>query len=311
MIKQELNFPEKFYKEEVRNDYKISSEMKKIWSVELDLFNQLDKICKKHNITYYADGGTLLGAVRHHGFIPWDDDMDFMMYRDDFEKLCSVASEFKEPYFFQTEETDPGSLRCHAQLRNSNTTGILKFEKDKKYPFNQGIFIDIFPLDNVPENRNERLDFVNKLKKLRVQAREYYDFNYGFATKQKITGFHTLWQRINFPNKKRKYKKLFKVYGEKNPYYKEYKEQITKYKNSTKYVMDIAIHDDNKMLSSQYFGKPKYVPFEMVKMPIPENYDSILKKYYGDWHKLIRGQNIHGGCIFDAKTPYNQYLNRK
>ena len=82
-----MKLPEEFYKEEVRNDYKISSEMKKIWSIELDLFNQLDRICKKHNITYYADGGTLLGAVRHHGFIPWDDDMDFMMYRDDFEKL--------------------------------------------------------------------------------------------------------------------------------------------------------------------------------------------------------------------------------
>ncbi|MDK7951759.1 LicD family protein [Lactobacillus paragasseri] len=305
-----MNLPEEFYKEEVRNDYRISSEMKKIWSVELDLFNQLDKICKRHNITYYADGGTLLGAVRHHGFIPWDDDMDFMMYRDDFEKLCSVASEFKEPYFFQTEETDPGSLRCHAQLRNSNTTGILKFEEDKKYPFNQGIFIDIFPLDNVPEDRDERLKFVNNLKELKQKAREYYDFNHGFAEKPRITGFHTLWQRINFPNKKRGYERLFKVYGEKNPYYKEYKEKVTKYKDSTGYVMDIAIHDDSKRLNSQYFGKPKYVPFEMVKMPIPENYDNILNRYYGDWHKLVRGQNIHGGCIFDVKIPYNQYLSK-
>lgn len=306
-----MKLPEEFYKEEVRNDYKISSEMKKIWSIELDLFNQLDRICKKHNITYYADGGTLLGAVRHHGFIPWDDDMDFMMYRDDFEKLCSVASEFKEPYFFQTEETDPGSLRCHAQLRNSKTTGILNFEKDKKYPFNQGIFIDIFPLDNVPENRDERLKFVEELKKLKEQAREYYDFNHGFAEKPKITGFHTLWQRISFPNKKRNYKKLFEVYGEENPYYKEYKEKVTKYKDSTKYVMDIAVGTVNDVFKASNISNPKYVPFEMMKMPIPEKYENILNTYYGDWHKLVRGENIHGGCIFDVKVPYSQYLDKE
>lgn len=75
MIKKELKLPEEFYKEEVRNDYKISSEMKKIWSIELDLFNQLDRICKKHNITYYADGGTLLEQldtmVLYRGMMIW------------------------------------------------------------------------------------------------------------------------------------------------------------------------------------------------------------------------------------------------
>ncbi|WP_254262217.1 LicD family protein, partial [Lactobacillus helveticus] len=192
MPKISLNLPASFYGEEVRNDYKISADMKKVWAVELDLFKQLDQICKKHNITYYADGGTLLGAIRHHGFIPWDDDMDFIMLRSDFEKLCKVSSEFKEPYFFQTEETDPGSLRCHAQLRNSETTGILNSDLSKKYPFNQGIFIDIFLLDGVPEDAKERSSFVKSLQKNKWKAREYYDYNHNFIPNIKVDNIYTL-----------------------------------------------------------------------------------------------------------------------
>ncbi len=79
--------------EEIRDGYKVTAEMKKLWSVQMDILEQIDKICKKHNITYYADGGTLLGAVRHKGFIPWDDDLDVQMYRDDLEKFCKVAKE--------------------------------------------------------------------------------------------------------------------------------------------------------------------------------------------------------------------------
>ena len=117
-----LKLADDFFKEEVRNDYTVSPKMKKIWAVELDLLDQLDRVCQKYDIPWYLSGGSLLGAVRHHGYIPWDDDIDLMMYRKDFDRLCEVAEdEFAEPYFFQTEETDPGAMRGHAQLRNSST----------------------------------------------------------------------------------------------------------------------------------------------------------------------------------------------
>ena len=145
-----LSLPSGFLEEEVRCDYTVSKEMKKVWAVELDLLSEFQRVCKLHDLKYSVCGGTLLGAIRHKGFIPWDDDIDVMMMRDEYEKLCKLADEFKHPYFFQTEETDPGSLRGHAQLRNSETTGILKRELKFKRPFNQGVFIDIFPLDNCP-----------------------------------------------------------------------------------------------------------------------------------------------------------------
>ena len=165
MTNLNLKFPEHFFEPEVRDGYEVSCEMKYIWAVELDLLNQLLTVCQKYNIKLYAAGGTMLGAVRHKGMIPWDDDIDMMMFRSDYDRLCEIASEeFKEPYFFQTNETDPGSYRGHAQLRNSKTTGILKHELDQKREINQGIFIDIFPLDNVPDDENEWVNPKSRLQ---------------------------------------------------------------------------------------------------------------------------------------------------
>ena len=145
--------PKDFLNEENRDGYVVSAEMKSVWAVELDLAQELLRVCRKHNLKIFADFGTLLGAVRHKGFIPWDDDMDFSMFREDYEKLCSIApDEFKQPYFFQYSNSGKEFVNGHAKLRNSLTTGIVKNELGRNLGYNQGIFIDIFPLDNVSNN---------------------------------------------------------------------------------------------------------------------------------------------------------------
>lgn len=316
MAKLNLKLPDSFYKEEVRDGYTVSSEMKKVWAVELDLFKQLDYICRKYNITYYADSGTLLGAVRHQGFIPWDDDMDFIMYRKDFEKLCKVSSELKYPYFFQTEETDPGSLRCHGQLRNSSTTGILKSEEKREYPFNQGIFIDIFPIDNIPDNKNELKKFVRHLRNLKIRARAYYDYNHGINTDVSCSNIKQVLKQglkriIVNPVRKIYYTKVWNEYRGKNPYYAEYMREVVKYnKEKTNYVMDLVFGTNFNLLSKKDIGKPKYLPFEGMKMPVPQNPEPILKAYYGNWHIMVKGKNAHGGCLFDTEKPYTSYITK-
>ena len=99
MVSLNIKLPENFLDEEIRDDYVVSSQMKQVWAVELDLLNKILEVCKKYNIKIIASGGTLLGAVRHKGFIPWDDDIDLMMMRDQYDKLC--VSCFLEGYVWE------------------------------------------------------------------------------------------------------------------------------------------------------------------------------------------------------------------
>jgi len=134
--------------------------------LELQLLDKFIEVCDKYNLQWFADSGTLLGAVRHKGFIPWDDDIDVIMPRKDYNKLLLVAKdEFTSPYFFQTPETD--NVWClHPRLRLDNTTFILNWEQNGHQ--HKGIFIDIFVLDVIPEDKtilNYEIGFLKTLGK--------------------------------------------------------------------------------------------------------------------------------------------------
>ena len=128
------------------------NELKKLQSVELELLCEFDRICRKYGIIYSIDGGTLLGAVRHGGFIPWDDDADVIMVRDEYEKLLEVIDiEIDNNYFyFQDINRTEGYRWGYAKLRKQNTKFVRTNQQHLKYK--QGIFLDIFVCDNVPEN---------------------------------------------------------------------------------------------------------------------------------------------------------------
>jgi len=190
MVDLNIELPEGFLDEEVRCGYTVTHEMKKVWAVELDLLNEFMRVCDKYQLKWCAEAGTILGAIRHRGMIPWDDDIDVTMTSEDYEKLCRIApNEFRHPYFFQTEETDPGSIRGHAQLRNSETTGILKSEIERKLQFNQGIFLDIFPRYAISDDDQIYHQQMLLIKKYRNKAKKYRDLknkNYRFQHRRNV-----------------------------------------------------------------------------------------------------------------------------
>ena len=131
-----------------------NEELKKLHNVLFDLLCEFDRICKKHNIEYFLDSGTALGAVRHGGFIPWDDDIDVGMIRSEYERFLKVAAEEAGPdYFLLTKETEPAYFKYHAKLVKKHTIFPEPYTKNYKH---RGIFIDIFPFDKVSDNKNER-----------------------------------------------------------------------------------------------------------------------------------------------------------
>lgn len=317
MIPLNIAIPDGFLREEIRNGYTISQKMKEVWAVELDLYTEFDRVCKKYGIQYCVEGGTMLGAVRHRGFIPWDDDFDIAMLRSEYKKLCEIApEEFRHPYFFQTEDTDPGSARGHAQLRNSLTTGMLLYEKGglKGVHINQGIFIDIFPFDTVPESRTELESFYGticeKHKKYQSVLRNYRYFNPQADRKPDGT--------IAWGKTLRRYARYlqYKISGaDYKVYYQEFENACQTYNQDehTKMVADfcIPVGIDRIQRYREDFYDLEYVPFEFLQVPVFRQYDRNLKRLYGaDYMTPCGAPSEHGGVLFDTDRPYTCYLEK-
>jgi len=117
----------------------------------LDILVEIDKVCRKHDIKYWIDFGSLLGAVRHGGFIPWDDDLDIAMPKEDFERFKKIApKELPDNLFLQTPETDPSFLMPILKVRDKNSLFITKHEDFTK-EYNKGLYIDIFIVTEYPQ----------------------------------------------------------------------------------------------------------------------------------------------------------------
>lgn len=299
-----IQLPEGFLDAEIRNEYQITANLKKVWAVELDLLCEFQRVANKYGLKYIANGGTMLGAVRHRGFIPWDDDIDIMMMRDEYDKLCSIASkEFKHPYFFQTEYTDPGSLRFHAQLRNSDTTAILINERDGHFSFNQGIFIDIFPLDAVPDD-DKVFESTSKI------AMRYFNYVHHFASV-------SYQYNKNNPNGKNKIRTLLHTIGKSlfsfmtRYYYKKYEAICKKYNGIKTQKLSIYCwgYKYKKLHRCRLDHEETIMmPFEFITIPICKNYDHALTEIFGDWHKFIIGGSLHEHIFFDTEKSYIYYL---
>lgn len=122
----------------------------KVQNCELDILEQIDRICRKYKLEYFGIGGTALGTVRHAGFIPWDDDIDIAMPRKDYEIFLSVAeNELAGGYHVQNFKEEPESPFYFTKLRKNNTRFVEYYLKD--YKMHHGIFVDIFPFDNIPD----------------------------------------------------------------------------------------------------------------------------------------------------------------
>ena len=133
--------------------------LRKAQLIMLDMLIEFDAICKKHQLQYWLDSGTLLGAVRHQGFIPWDDDIDLSMPVEDYNKLLKIAkTELSSEIFFQTSETDKNFKFDYIKLRSNKARIVELHEKDKQITYHQGVFVDIFPMlaiDNSEANKNQ------------------------------------------------------------------------------------------------------------------------------------------------------------
>lgn len=306
MLNISLNIPASFYEEEMRDGYLVSSEMKKVWAVELDLLSVFAELCKKHDLKWFVHAGTMLGAVRHQGFIPWDDDIDVVMPRADYERLCKVApSELSYPYFYQNEETDKFFARSFSRLRNCLTTAIQENEKDLKLPYNQGIFIDVFPYDNVP-TEPEFSSFIEELRK-NDGARTLCQTAYFYRPKKG----RGVGKRVKYLIKHLYYKYFDPKHGDYKGALEKRLKVVIRYNSvDTECVAELIISPLNRHIwKKEWVDSLVYMPFEMLQVPVPSHYEECLCASFGEnWCTPIQQHTMHGGVFFDADKPYTDYL---
>ena len=296
MVDLQIDLPKSFLDEEEISGYLVTSQMKEVWAVELDLMAQLDRVCRENGLTFFAGAGTLLGAVRHHGFIPWDDDMDFYMLREDYNKLVSLANEFKEPYFLQNTYTEPITAMAFSRLRNSRT--MAGSFKSLTLDMNNGIFIDIFPLDGVNEGY-----FQNSIQRIK----NYYYLSCIRNITFDFRGF----------SKKKALKRLFAnifigVLSKKDrvKYFQKYEDNLSKYstKDSAMWGNRTIVFDCPKSRRPlEDWLSIEMVPFEFTEIPVPTNYHEILKQQYGDYMKFPsdkKSGKMHQDLIISTDNAY-------
>ena len=286
--------PESFFKEEEICGFLVTESRKKIWAIELDIFQKFAKICEQHNLHYFALYGTIVEAMLHKGMIPWDDDMDVGMPREDYERFCKeCVSEFHDPYLLQTPYTDCGYYFSFAKIRNKNTTCVSKVMQ--KAGFCQGIFLDIFPLDycDPVTYEDDRKEIYNSIMKCSSAMKSNND-DLDDSQLQKLRMYHT-----NEPLFE--YERIQQI--AKNP----------KYKNS-RYIgvpVNTILKSEQQIWETSDFTDYETSPFENTEIRIPQGYHHVLQIIYGDYMSyppLEKRGTWHKGIIWDPNNPYKKYI---
>lgn len=251
-------------------------ELKRLQEIEFDMLLEIKRVCNKNNIKYSLIGGTLLGAIRHKGYIPWDDDADVGMLREDYEKFrmaCEIDLD-AEKYYFQDDRNTEGYRWGYGKLRRKHT--LFLRENQEHLKFGQEIFVDIFPLDYVPDN---------------MLLRKVHAFRCFCIRKM-------LWAPVGAVSEKNKYVKfIYRKLGKipkKRIYYYYYKYIIDKKKSNTVRINLFPTCNPYGFPIS-YFEELIEVEFENEIFMGSKFYDKYLKIKYGDYMKLppLEERKVH------------------
>lgn len=283
------------------NTKKGKSNMNSLQMEILKIYNEFKRICSKYNLKYFAIGGTCIGAIRHKGFIPWDDDIDVAMPIGDYFKFKEVAKiELNKPYELIDYMNNDSHFQYFLKIQNVNTTYIENAERYNKKRY-KGIFIDIMPLIGSPCNKEKQKLFMTKIifyRKLNDIRNHIYSER--ISLKSKIS-----WLLC------RPILSFFKS----NYFITKWNNLLTEYSLDKNNMVMMPwrvpiVRPYCTFFPFDYFSEVSIVPFENTEMPIPKEYDKYLKDDFGDYMKLPPKEkqiSIHNVAKISLEKSYKEY----
>lgn len=269
-------------------------------SVQIDILINFIKVCEEHSLQYFLIGGSCLGAVRHGGYIPWDDDIDVGMPREDYNRFAEIANQkLPRHLFFQTSKTDPEYPNIFGKIRNSETTFIETSSRNLK--INHGVYIDVFPLDGISDNILWRKMILFKIRIYNSCIIQCFD--------------KSLFSGLN-PLKVQMYKILWKLNPDIKNIIDKREKLACKYSYaSSKYIANHGgAWGNREVMPKNIFGKGKKVCYEGINALIPEKYDEYLTRLYGDYMSPPPPEKRVGHHYYDVadmNKSYVEYIKEK
>ncbi len=312
-----IRIPEDFFKEELREGYLISEIMKRSWASQLTLLERLKALLDKYDLQYYAECGTLLGAIRHKGYIPWDDDLDIAMPRKDFMTLIEHADEIGDDLVIRSAYNSETYMNCHAVI--THKADILKWDEKRYEDYHKCPFIcyvDIFPYDYQPGDP----------KKFKIH-RQLYCFAYKLShdcrdLENALFGGEAVSLRQMKAQKEaeglledvEKLKVYLKQHAGISASFDEGKplrQQLFLYADKVAgrwdekdgelidYSPNLAYSETGHPRNSDWVKELIEVPFEFTTIKAPKDYHEVLRHHYGDAYMTpVRGASDHGFPFF-------------
>lgn len=264
-----IKIDDSYLEDEIRDGFYIPSMTKRTWAMELTVLDLIDSICSKHNITYFADWGTYLGAIRHKGFVPWDDDLDICMHRNEFNKFLAVAKEeLPEGYSIMSFHNNDYSWKFIYNIVPNDHMCFTPEYLKSHYSFPYIVAIDIFIIDNISDDDSIEQSRNEQVKRLLNEA-------------DKIS--------LSEQSEPDKLNKMRALYDEAEKLLQLENEHDTK--RVVQKVPWGVYH--NRTYDKSDFINAVRVPFEMTSVPVPLCFNKILSSKYGNFMNIVFGGGGH------------------